>query len=207
MEFYNMTCSWFRVLNHLFICLAILTHGLSAQSASEDIALSRVWYNFLRSPSAQTAVSLYNALPASRERGHEHILYKRQLKTHVSIYEHLGLITGVAMSGDRAFTRLAFRLYTISDADFTETLDQALGSLIDSHPRLFLEELQNHRLLLKGHLGGLLCNLGDKYVDRSDEQIKVLKERRRKLLSVAGPNLSSLRDECLVRINDEIQLL
>ena len=65
---------------------------------------------------------------------------------------------------------------TIADGDFAESLDDILGSIIRTDPRLFLQELQNHHSLIRD-LEGLLNSGGDDSTNRKSDWKKEHQER------------------------------
>jgi transcriptional regulator len=115
-------------------------------------------------------------------------------------------LEGKARDGDRESIRQLFQLFQRSDGAVTEAIDIALGRTIRRAPKVFLEELQRSGIKASDHfLGGLLCNLGDPFVDRFKAQTVELKKRRAALLTVKDKPLLQLRDICVRRLDQNIE--
>lgn len=101
-------------------------------------------------------------------------------------------------AGNRAAVQAAFRLRVRSDGAVAEYGDWVLGSVIQRHPKLFLEELQHAGDFRR--LDSILGNLGPDYVDRIAAQAIVLKARTESLRKVKDPALREIRDRCVTEL-------
>ena len=164
--------------------------------------VSLAWQQFLLSPTKSNGMRVYSILPSAEYRVTQtDSTYQRAWD---SLYENLSRLAGLVSRQNRMAVRVAFRLYSISDADFTETLDQILGGLISVNPTMFLEELSAHRNLV-GDLGGILGNLGEKFVDDTDAQNSEIRRRIRSLETIKATVLSRIRDACITELQSQIR--
>ena len=71
-----------------------------------------------------------------------------------------------------------------------------IGKLITINPKLFLQELINHRQSLV-HLDGLLGNYGTEFVDSFKQSLIETEKRINSLKKINELSLNKVRDECL----------
>jgi hypothetical protein len=191
---------------YLILCVLVqFSSVLSQDSASSRLdwnKLSIAWQGFLSNPTKTNGTKVCLLLPSK----HYGITEPDSVyhKSWDSLYENLYKLEALVISQRRIAVKVAFSLFPISDAAFTETLDQMLGKLIQINPRMFLEELSSHRNLV-GALGGLLGNLGEEFVDNIEAQNSEIKLRIRALKSVKIKMLSSVRDECIAELQTQIR--
>jgi hypothetical protein len=103
----------------------------------------------------------------------------------------------LAAGGSEAFA-LAFRLGSVADGEFAESLDIALGKTIVRHPRDFLGALRAEH----GDAycaDGLVGNVGT-YVDDAKGRKRELGARLRALSRVQDPGSRKVRDICVGRL-------
>lgn len=158
------------------------------------LKLKETWLAYLNYPSSENADKVSRQLPSQG-----HVKYTGATDEHDAVnfvYDNLGMLSRQIYSGDRSAVRLGFRLFSVSDAAFSEELDIILGSLIRINPRLFLEVLNENQWALKNNQG-LLVNFGGDYVDRPNADELEISLRIAALRSVDDPSLAPLRDECL----------
>jgi hypothetical protein len=109
------------------------------------------------------------------------------------------LLQARVAAGDRTAVQAAFRLRRRADGAVGEYIDNVLGSLVTTYPRLFLEELQRSGDFRR--LDSLLANLGPKYVDKMKAQVSELRNREAALRRVNAPELRDVRDRCLKELS------
>ena len=180
------------------ICCHAWIPGVGAESPGSDSCAS-AWTTYLAHPSKTNGERLYKLLPQSREQAREFDSACRK-----SLYARVGSLRARVDKQERIAVKVPFRLFTVSDGEFGESLDQILGSLIRRNPTMFLEELNIHRSLVPG-LGGLLGNLGDEFVDQTSKRQRELGLRIASLRSVQKKALSSLRNECIAKLTSRLQ--
>jgi hypothetical protein len=112
--------------------------------------------------------------------------------------QDVAMLEKAVLSGDRAAVQAAFRLRLRADGAVAESVDIVLGSIIESHPRLFLQELQRSGNFVR--LDSLLGNLGPKYVDRMKAQSRELGKRAAALRKVSDPAVRETRDRCIIQL-------
>ena len=184
--------------------LAILPLFLEAQESGSNATswndVAHAWSTYIQDPTAANGEALFSLLP-----DHKNPPTHYDSASYFSIYHHLGSLEKLVVQQDRLAVRIAFRMLNICDASFCETLDQILGKLIQRNPTMFLEELYVHAD--KGHfgLGGLLCNLGDQFVDRTQESNAEFRLRIAALQKVKVDTLTPIRDLCISRLKSCIR--
>lgn len=164
-------------------------------------AVKQAFRAYVEYPTSEHAVHVVALLPP------KHVAYSgspEEQETLAFVQEpwQWGMLERQVISRDREAVTLAFRLFTLSDGDFTEMLDILLGSLIRIDPELFLEELFDARSYVS-RLDGLLGNEGDVYVDRLSAQCLENRYRVYALSQISTVSLQALRDEC-IGVLDEI---
>ena len=114
-------------------------------------------------------------------------------------------------AGNSSAVKLAFRLFCLSDGDYSESLDQILGGMIVRNPTTFLEQLNAHSELFGGeeftYIGTLVGNFGDRFVDDMKAQIKESHSRIGALLKVKRPDLLNVRNRCINHLRDKLELI
>jgi len=154
-------------------------------------------------PTPKNAKIAYQYLPAS---GHVRMKGLEIERETLELFNtNSRILERQVISGDAESVRLAFRLFSITDAAYTEELDILLGKLIRINPKLFLRELVANQNLVIGNLEGLLGNEGEEYVDRFKAQCLENSLRRKALQSVTDSLLTRKRDECLNELDRQWQ--
>ncbi len=110
-------------------------------------------------------------------------------------------------SGELLFVKLAFEILPFLDGELAEVALMSLGQSITASPYIFLNELQRHYDIITGRdaLDGLVGNLGPEYVDRFEEQVKILKVRRAAIRSVKDPQLRNIKKIVNGELNQQIE--
>jgi hypothetical protein len=121
-----------------------------------------------------------------------------------TIYGSVWSLEPLVVKQKRTAVRIVFKLFAICDADFCESLAQILGALIRINPGMFLEELSDHRALM-AHLGGLVANLGDDFVDQESKSAQEVKARIASLKRVRKASLRGIRDECIAALENRLR--
>ena len=157
------------------------------------------WKQYLDHPSRTNGERLYSLLPNDRTRS-----TISDSSSFETIYGGVWSLEPLVIKQKRTAVRIAFKLFAICDADFCESLDQILGALIRVNPGMFLEELSNHRALIR-HLGGLVANLGDDFVDQESKSAREVNARIACLKSVRKTSLRGIRDECIAALANRLR--
>jgi hypothetical protein len=182
-------------MRSLATAIFFLTSLTSLAQSTRWTNFEKAWDNYLSKPTHDNSVKAYVLLPDKIMGGD----YPSE-ETTDRIYSRLDHLKERVQQGDRDAVRLAFKLFTIADGHFSEELEIEIGKLINSNPRLFLQELKNHRGLIVS-LGGLVGNLGPDYVDELALRKKETEKRIRSLNLVTDKDLIATRDECLAELN------
>jgi hypothetical protein len=148
-------------------------------------------------PSHANATHVADLLPES---GHvEYTSDKREHETVEFVNQNLDMLERQVISRDPASIKLAFRLMTIADGEFAESLEIALGQLIRIDPTLFLRQLKEAKDQIIG-LGGLTGNYGYVFVDKVEAQRLETARRIDSLEGVTDPALREIRNECILAL-------
>jgi hypothetical protein len=124
----------------IFLSMFFFTSALGGQDGNRDERLAEAWRTFQRIPSSESAFKLYQSLPDNPDSAHNVYLSQREILQ--SIYEHFKVLEHQVLAEDRNSVKVAFRLISVSDGDFGETICIVLGRLIKINPRMFLQELK-----------------------------------------------------------------
>jgi len=192
--------NWNRYLvSKLEYISPIQLNGVEEEGEINWRALDYAWKAFVNYPSSDNANRVYNLLPDQRYRGKDDpsVLEK---ECRDSIYKDLAILGNEVIGANREAVKLAFKLFTISDGAFSESICITLGDLIRINPEMFLEELKNHRKYVS-RISTVLGNLGYVFVDRYEAHKYAINQRIKALKSVTNPMLSEMRLECLEVLN------
>jgi hypothetical protein len=157
------------------------------------------WDNYLSKPTHDNSEKVYNLLPDKVMGGD----YPDDGQTG-RIFFKIDQLHKLVEQGDRDALRLAFKLFTIADGEYAEGLQIEIGKLININPKLFLQELKNHRHLIVS-LDGLVGHLGQDYVDGFERQTKEKEKRIKSLNKVSDKDLIIVRDECLKELDRQVK--
>ncbi|MGO9017487.1 MAG: hypothetical protein ACLQVJ_03955 [Syntrophobacteraceae bacterium] len=179
----------------VLVCVLSAGLALGAEPVVQWEELSASLRAYFEYPTPENAKAAYKHLPVAgrvRTTGRQ-----IEIKTVELWHSNIRLLERQAISGDAEAVRLAFRLFSIANAAYTEDLEILLGKLIRINPRLFLKELAgNKERAGRFSLGGLLGNKGEEYVDLIMAQCLENRLRRAALQSVSDYPLRQIRDEC-----------
>lgn len=142
----------------------ILTSLTVSGQATKWADFEKAWDNYLSNSTHDNSLIAYKLLPdkLTTDDYPEDGLISR-------IFSNIEQLEMLVQQGDRDALRLAFKLFAIADGANAEGLQIEIGKLINTNPKMFLQELKNHRQLIIS-LDGLVGNLGQDYVDKFDQQ-------------------------------------
>jgi hypothetical protein len=150
---------------------------------------------YFKYPSSENAMKFYMALPESPS------LLNGDVVDFVFKYENFGLLEKQIYASDPNAVKLAFRMINISDGFYTEITETALGNLIRINPRLYLQELSNHR-----NIGRLedrsVTMVGELFADRLKARKLEIELRIKALERIKDKNLIEIRNECIKLLKD-----
>lgn len=167
--------------------------GAPPESVTLDMAnLGSVWDQYIANPGGETALRVYQLLPANR--GPRRIQLPAEVKE--KIVKNFNVLESQIYSGERNALKLAFRLFTIADNEMQESLVKIIGYLLRFNTRLFLQELQNHEELVPD-LEQLLCSFrlsapGDKAQQNRSKNIRL-----KALGYIEDKDLKALKKRCI----------
>lgn len=169
----------------LLMCFS-LVYGTDIKNKESNLV--KAWPNYQSTPTSDNAYKVYVLLPLE--------LYQ-EVKINTRIFEDsLTILEKQVLLCDTNSIKLAFRLHTIADGSFGETLDITLGKLIRINPTLFLMLLQEHRKFIV-RLDCLLGNFGMDYVDKYAEQKREIQLRIKSLKKIKHKGLEKVKKECI----------
>lgn len=178
-----------RTLTTFILTLISLTN---LAQPDKWVDFEKTWDEYVRQATHENAVKVYEQLPdkaLSKDFPAERLTYK--------IFENwYQIVSKRIATGDKDVIRIGFRLLTIADGAFQEDLGMDLGKLIVINPKLFLQELKNHRHLIVS-LDRVVGNFGEEYVDKNELQLKETEKRIKSLEKVSDSGLASTKAECL----------
>jgi len=182
--------------------LSLTAQNYLVEATYDSEKLSTEWNSYLETPNATTALKVYNQLPS---KGH---IFKEtsDVALEESIYDHLNIVEEQVKQGDANNIQLAFRLFTISDGCFSEWLQEILGQTINTHPELFLTELNTHRHLFT-KVNSLVGNFGEEFADDLDKQITATKRRIKNLKKVENSAVANVKKECILALKAKLKNL
>jgi len=176
----------------LLMWTAMAAYAQTGSPAVDWKALEEAWNGYYAAPSEEGAEKVLNILP-----GNVKVLdIKDGFLVINSIFDHLGVLEGEIYSGNPNAVKLGFRLFTVSYGAFEVALNKVIGNLIAFNPKLFLEQLGEHRDLFQ-NLDGIL---GSFMRDTPNDPAALELERKlriKSLESVGEKPLKSLRNECI----------
>jgi hypothetical protein len=183
------TLGWFIVV----LSCQVWAQGSQSSSTGQGSCVA-AWKAYLENPSPVRGERLYALLPRSIEQAQDVDSTCREM-----LYSKIWSLQDRVNLQERIAVKIGFRMLSLSDGDFTESLDQILGSLIRRNPTMFLEELAIHRELVI-RLDGLLGDFGYAFVDQPIKERRELGRRIASLRSVRKKALRALRDECIAEL-------
>jgi len=181
------------------IIIILLTSLTTWGQTTKWADFEKAWDNYLIKPTHDNSIKAYNLLPDKVMGGD----YPDGGQTG-RIFSRIDQLDKLVQQGDRDALGLAFKLFTIADGEYAEGLQIEIGKLINVNPKLFLQELKNHRRLIVS-LDGLVGNLGQDYVDEFERQTKEKEKRIKSLNKVSDKDLTIVRDECLKELDRQVK--
>ena len=204
---------------HLFrlavvaVCLGMCIIG--QEPAINWDSIMRAAETYFSSPSSENALALCNALPKTQIRGGDRDTSKGSafLKASNYIFDNISVLEEQVLKADRNAVKVAIRLFTISDAGFTESLCDILGGLVSVDAKMFLEEFSylpgSYQEMVAElgstvHRGGIL-NREEPF--KGDAVLGELEKRVRALENVVSDDLLviKLRGEVISRVKSDIR--
>lgn len=181
--------------------------------------------DYFRSPSPENAKELFLALPRNRSEidGFLDAAGEDRLLNYIMDFigeggrKHLSILENEIEAGEPYAVDVAFRLFSITDGGYEESLCFILGELlVPNHPRLFLQKASTHNtdvgqskswdhlecILGMGADWGEIPEAGgdpEKYKRIYNERIM---RRIKALESVDDPDLAKLRDQCISTLKE-----
>jgi len=175
-----------------FTILISLCIPLTCLSQSDKwIDFEKSFKFFIAHPTHDNSIKPYNLLPNKSGSGDQ---------PNTEILDSI-LLTSIQLDkiiveGNEDAVKLGFKLYTIADGEFAESLNWTLGKLIITNPILFLKELKNHRQI-PYDLDGLVGNNGPDIYNNQELDLKVTGEKIKSLKKISDSDLNKIKDECL----------
>ena len=190
------------VCNFGLICIAviltqssILVSGCKAKSSVTVnwAELSKAWEKYLDYPSSENARKVSKILPDSELVTATNS--QEEINVTDTIWNTLTVLERNVYSSDISAVNLGFHLHSIADGGFSEALDMILGALIRINAKLFLEQLQLNRPLIK-RLDALVGNLVDYALTNEAARLET-SLRIEALKKVKDSKLRKIRAECI----------
>lgn len=179
----------------IILCVQALTSVTSDAQATimiDSSNLGKTWEEYITSPGKDTAIKVYKLLPARK--GSRQVLIQEEVRE--MIFKNLNVLESQIYRGERNALKVAFRLFTIADSKMETSLVKIIGYLLRYNPKLFLEELKSHEVLVPD-LNQLVCSFQLNNADDSAKQ-KLEKNIRLKALSyVEDKRLRSIKKKCI----------
>ena len=183
----------------LSVALATLVSVPDVGAETSWDKIGKAWEEYLEYPSKDNCVALYQSLPNSRSE----LNYESDANgIGDSLFKNLDMLDYQISVGDRDATRIGFKLLTVADGHFGETLDIILGAIIRVDPQMFLEELHNHRHLIV-RLDALVGDFGYPFIDRFTADGLETELRIQALQSVQVDSLMEIRNRCIDELDGE----
>jgi len=173
----------------------------SPNSCCDWETLKKTWENYCDNPSSKNAYRVYMVLPKKQPKDATRHTHKIGGNVKKLMLETLSILEKEIYASDRNSVKIAFRLFTISDGLLTEDLCIILGHFICINPKMFLEELKEHRHLVSFIMDSLLGNLGEEYVDKMEASYLEMIRRIKCIEGVKDNSLLQMKDECLKELN------
>jgi len=180
-----------------FLLFSISCNGQTTKWMEIDEAFQ----NYTSNPTQDNYIIVYELLPNSRPRNDI-----PTDKISNSIFSNAIKLEEMIVSENRDAIRIGFKLFTIADGHFAESLDWTLGKLINKNPKLFLQELKKHRQFLYD-IGDLVGNYGHDFVDKPELTLAETENRIMSLKKIDDSELINTRDECLKKLQDHKEII
>jgi hypothetical protein len=116
--------------------------------------------------------------------------------------EKLAMVLKLVELGNECALQYLFkmRINFNNNPEISEEFDIATGKSIIRNPKGFLKSIQEYNKTNKAKIG-ILCNLGDEFVDEFEKQSKELNKRIEAIQSVDDSQLATIKQKCLEVLN------
>ena len=174
----------------------LLTLPLWAETNVDWDSLRAAYALYSKAPTDSTAGKVCSFLPRDLGYSAPPSARRNHSETEKFILKRMGVLESQIFRSKPNSVTLAFRLYTIADGEFAESLDATLGKLICRNPRLFLQQLKANRHLV-ARLDSLLMNYGPDFAEDDQAQAAEYRHRLKCIRKVRDRELQDIRDECV----------
>jgi hypothetical protein len=188
-------------IRRFMAAFAILGLAFSARPAKAETnvdwdSLRAAYALYSKAPTDSNAAKVSSYLPKELGYSAPAVSRRNHAETEKFFLNGLGVLEGQIFRSKANSVMLAFRLYSIADGEFAESLDITLGKLVCRNPRLFLQQLKVNRHLV-ARLDTLLMNYGADFADDDQAQAVEYRHRLKCIRKVRDPELQDIRDECV----------
>ncbi len=178
-----------------------------AQKAMDWAQFTVAWKAYIAHPTSANALRIARTLPYPN-----HVAYSNSTDEQEALDTmEKGFLTlhGRTVAGDSQSVRLAFRLFSVTDGDYSEGLDWILGETVRTQPIMFLDQLNQHPEMFADSdytkLGYLVGSLGDSFEDDREGRNVEIRNRIKALRKVKREELLFLRDKCISMLQEMIK--
>ena len=178
------------------LSLTVWASPARAETTVDWDSLRAAYALYSKAPTDATAAKVCSYLPRDLGYSAPPAARRNHAETEKFILKGLGALEGQIFRSKANSVMLAFKLYTIADGEFAESLDVTLGRLICRNPRLFLQQLKANRHLV-ARLDTLLMNYGADFADDDQAQAGEYRHRLKCIRKVRDHELQDIRDECV----------
>lgn len=178
-----------------FLTLILLSSSCFSQTDRWE-KFDKAFKEYIANPTHDNSIKVYDLLPNELEGGDY-----PEGKIADNIWLTVIKLEQMILKGNRDALKLGFKLFTIADGEYAESLQWTIGKLINKHTKLFLEELKSHRQYLHD-VGGLSCNYGPKMWGNTKLNLKETEKRINSLKEIKEEELRNVKNECLMELED-----
>src|SRR5262245_30199296 len=177
---------------------AVLFVAATGQYPVDWKSLEQAWNSYLAVPSAKTATSVQQLLPAGQHASHQVSDFDSAAATR--ILDRLGELQKLVANGELHAFQVAFALQDISDGEYSEWLSRMLGASARTHPIELLDALRANENRVS-----VSCEFGaaadpDRF-DTTDKYRVEIAARRASVAAVQRHDLEKQK-RCLLRVFD-----
>ncbi|HAH51473.1 MAG TPA: hypothetical protein DCL80_09495 [Balneola sp.] len=156
------------------------------------------WDLFIDTPTQENALYLYNIIPS-----YNFFEREKQLRVTSRIDCDLHTLDNYIQANNYYAVKASFGLYAIIvNGSVCSSLNIINGKYLHVNPENFLNELKNHRHLIR--FSKILGNYGLDFVDRFKAQNVETKKRIISLESVSNERLALIQSECIAILKEKI---
>jgi hypothetical protein len=172
--------------------LTIVTSDAQDTIMVDSSSLEKAWEEYITNPGEDTATKVYSLLPARK--GSRQVQVQEEVRE--MIFKNLNVLESQIYRGERNALKVAFRLFTIADSKMETSLVKIIGYLLRYNPKLFLEELKKHEVLVPD-LNQLVCSFQLSNADDPAKQNLEKNIRLKALDYVEDKELKSIKKKCM----------